>query len=147
MSKNGNHKLKELHKSEEWRNIKGKNITDGKVRNGSATNPLLKTEWKLYEDSVDRITRSSWIYHKHKINPTNLVRGKEFELDHKYSKKDGFTNNIPPEVIGHYSNLAMIEKSKNRKKYSNSSITLDELYCGFHSTIPSDSPSSETTIS
>lgn len=147
MSKNGNARLRELHKDEKWRSTKGKNITFGKVNNGSAIDPSIKTEWQQYADCVDRITRTSWKYYENKINPTRLIRGKEFELDHKYSKKEGFLNNVPPEIVGHYYNLALIEKSQNRKKYSNSSISLTELYSGINSTTPSDSPSSETTTS
>lgn len=147
MSKNGNAILEKLHNDKEWRNIKSKNISIGKVKNGTAISPELKTEWKLYENEVDRHTRDSWIYNQDKINPTNLIRGKEFELDHKYSKCQGFQNKIPPEIIGHYSNLCMIDRSTNRKKYSKCSITIEELYSGINSTMPSDSPSSETTIS
>ena len=147
MSTNGNSKLKELHKDVNWRKTKGKNITSGKIENGSAIDPVLKSNWKLYEDAVDRITRDSWIYYQSTINPDNLIRGNNFELDHKYSKQQGFCNKIPAEIIGHYSNLCMIEKTANRKKYNKCSITVDQLYAGFHSTMPSDSPSSDIVIS
>jgi hypothetical protein len=128
MSNHGNKKLSELHKDGSWRKEKSKNITIGKVLNGSAIDPSLKTAWKLYEDAADRHTRESWIYNQDKINPTNLPRGMIYELDHKYSKSYGFKNNVPPEIIGHWSNLRMIDQSSNRKKYNTCSITLEELY-------------------
>jgi hypothetical protein len=128
MSQRGNAKLVELHKDKTWRKAKSSNITKGKVKNGSAIDPTHKDAWVLYEDAVDRITRESWIYYQHVINPLGLERGKLFELDHKFSKSEGFKNNVPPEVIGHPANLEMIETSTNRKKYSKSSIKLEELY-------------------
>lgn len=128
MSQRGNAKLTELHKDKNWRKKKSSNIIKSKVKNGSAIDPAYKDAWKLYEDAVDRITRESWIYHRQIINPAGLPRGTMFELDHKFSKSEGFKNNIPPEIIGHPANLEMIDRSKNRKKYSMSSITIKELY-------------------
>jgi len=128
MSQIAQEKLLKLHQDPEWRKRKGKNITLAKVQNGSAMDPALKDSWKLYEDAVDRVTRESWIYHHDLINPENLPRGSLYELDHKFSKSEGFKNNVPPEIIGHPSNLEMIDRSENRKKYNKSSITLNDLY-------------------
>ena len=126
MSKQGNKRLAELHKDEEWRRTKGNNVSNAKT-----TIPTdQRSNWIIYEGIVDRITRESWIYHNDKINPDNLPRGREYELDHKYSKHQGFLNNIPPDVIGHYSNLQMIPRYSNRKKYNKCSITIDQLYEG-----------------
>jgi len=143
MSLNGNDKLKELHKDSEWRKQKGNNISKSKSIIPEENLSL----WKLYENKVDRITRDSWIYFHSIINPNNLQRGKEYELDHKFSKQAGFINNIPPEIIGHYSNLELVPRYQNRKKHNKCSITIDMLYSGINSIIPSDSPSSDTIIS
>ena len=147
MSNKGNAKLKTLHKDSKWRNNKGANISNAKVKNGSAIDPSKKSDWQLYEDTVDRITRSSWIYNNVLINPTGLIRGKDYELDHKYSKQQGFINGIPAEYIGHYTNLHLVQQSINRQKYNTCSITKEELYALVYATMPSDSPSSETTTS
>lgn len=145
MSKNGNATLKKLHSDEEWRRRKGHNISIAK----STILEAQKEEWSLYESLVDRITRESWIYYNEKINPNNLPRGKEYELDHLYSKHRGFIDNVPAEIIGHHANLQMITRHSNRQKYNKCSISLTELYeaTGWNSTIPSDSPSSDTAIS
>jgi hypothetical protein len=145
MSKNGNATLKKLHADEGWRRVKGHNISVAKTSILEGR----KDEWILYESIVDRITRESWIYHKEKINPDNLFRGKDYELDHMYSKHQGFLNNVPADIIGHYANLKLITRHSNRQKYNKCSITLDELYSliGINSTMPSDSPSSLTVIS
>jgi hypothetical protein len=123
MSKNGNNKLKELHSNKEWRREKGRKISLAKSKIPIEKKP----EWELYENAVDKITRESWIYHYDKINPNNLPRGKNFELDHRYSKHQGFLNNVPAEIIGHYTNLQIITRYDNRKKYNKCSITLEEL--------------------
>lgn len=123
MSEAGNTRLKELHKDKDWRRKKGWNISNSKT-----SYPLdRRTEWELYENTVDRITRESWIYHNDKINPHGLVRGTDYELDHKYSKIQGFLNNVSPEIIGHYLNLELIPRYANRSKRVKCSITLEEL--------------------
>ena len=126
MSDRGNNKLAELHKDEQWRRTKGKNVSKAKI-----TIPLDQLPaWQMYENLVDRITRESWTYHQSKINPDNLPRGKGYELDHKYSKHQGFLNQVPPEIVGHYSNLQMIPRHSNRKKYNKCSVTIGQLYEG-----------------
>tara|TARA_R110000868_G_scaffold401767_1_gene677424 strand:- start:1289 stop:1873 length:585 start_codon:yes stop_codon:yes gene_type:complete len=124
MSKNGNKRLVELHNDEQWRRNKGNNISKSKITIPADQKP----NWVVYKNTVDRITRESWIYHYNKINPNNLSRGCEYELDHMYSKHQGFLNNVPPEVIGHYSNLQMIPRRSNRVKYNKCSITLEDLF-------------------
>jgi hypothetical protein len=126
MSDRGNNKLAELHKDEQWRRAKGKNISKAKITIPFEQLPA----WQMYENIVDRITRESWNYHHDKVNPDNLARGKGYELDHKYSKHQGFLNQVPPEIIGHYSNLQMIPRYANRKKYNKCSITIEQLYEG-----------------
>ena len=102
--------------------------TETKIKNGIAIPKHLKTDFELYEEKVDNITRTSWQWHQNKINPTNLLRGQDYELDHKFSKIEGFNNNVPSEVIGHYANLELLPKNENRSKRTKCSITLAELY-------------------
>jgi len=47
--------------------------------------------------------------------------------DHSYSVKDGFSNNIDPEIISHPANCILMRHSDNSSKNSNSSITIEEL--------------------
>ena len=102
--------------------------TKTKIKNGIAIPKHLKTDFELYEEKVDNITYTSWRWHQSKINPNNLLRGIDYELDHKFSKTAGFINNVPPEIIGHYANLELISKNENRSKRTKCSITLNELY-------------------
>lgn len=57
------------------------------------------------------------------------MRGKEFgyDLDHIYSKVNGFKNAIPVYVIGHVSNLRIVESSYNRRKQHRSDIEIEEI--------------------
>jgi len=52
----------------------------------------------------------------------------DFHLDHKYSIKQGFLDNIPVEIIGSIANLEMINSRKNIVKRSDCSITKEELF-------------------
>ena len=47
--------------------------------------------------------------------------------DHMYSVKDGFENNVPPELLAHPANCRLIIHNENVSKHKNSCITLDEL--------------------
>ena len=76
--------------------------------------------------SVNKFTRIS-------LNMNKLfmleLRGKDngYDLDHIFSKIDGFKNGIPPYIIGHISNLRIINSSDNRKKQHRSDIDIDYI--------------------
>lgn len=54
--------------------------------------------------------------------------GRAYEMDHIYSIKDGFDNDIDPILIAKKCNLRFIPKQDNGKKWRYSAITLDELF-------------------
>lgn len=49
-------------------------------------------------------------------------------MDHKYSIREGFSNNIPPYILAHVGNLEIITGAKNLAKHARCSITLDQLF-------------------
>lgn len=51
-----------------------------------------------------------------------------YHLDHIYTIFDGFSNNVPPEIIGNINNLRFIPWEENVSKNFNSCITLDTLF-------------------
>lgn len=51
-----------------------------------------------------------------------------YSLDHKYSVRAGFDNNVPPKVIGHISNLHFIPVKENSSKGAECLITKEMLY-------------------
>jgi len=101
--------------------------TNTKIKNGIAISKELKTEWELYREQVLNYTYKSWAHYQNKINPQNLERGANFELDHKFSITEGFKQNVSPKIIGHYANLELLPKFDNRSKRISCSITLEEL--------------------
>lgn len=102
--------------------------TETKISRGLAISKEQKTDWDIYREQVLNHTYKSWKYYRDKINPLELIRGKEYELDHKFSITEGFKQGVDPAVIGHFSNLEVIRKSENRSKRIKCSITLDELF-------------------
>lgn len=50
-----------------------------------------------------------------------------YHLDHRYSKFEGFRNNVPVYIIGHICNLEMITARNNLSKSRNCSIELNDL--------------------
>ena len=88
-------------------------------------------EFKKYYNEVRNITAKNLRKYKHLFdNLDNIGRCGEkgkFQVDHIYSIKNGFINNITPHLIGHPSNLRVITWEENLKKSNNCEITLDEL--------------------
>lgn len=80
-----------------------------------------KKEWELYCMEVSKITTSQkldTLKHFEKWGNRRLDEN-AFELDHKISKKYGFDNNIPPEIIGDIDNLQFIHWKDNSTKGTN----------------------------
>jgi hypothetical protein len=81
-----------------------------------------------YYLEVINITKQSWKSKFKEINPNNLQRSNQLHLDHIYSISEGFKNNIPAEVIGHWTNLRLIPKIENSSKGAKCHKTLEELF-------------------
>lgn len=94
---------------------------------GYQTEKSIESEYNLYKKLVWSETNKSYRKHKSLINPQNIERSRRFHLDHKFSIHDGFKSGILPSIIGHYHNLEILPASKNREKWSGSSINLEEL--------------------
>lgn len=107
-----------------------KKISDKKIEQG-ATPIDKRDDKKLYYDAVWTITRRNWSQHKNVIDPDNWGRTIDRVLDHNYSIHQGFINNIPPYIIGHWSNLRIITKSENSKKSYRCDKTQEQLFEDF----------------
>lgn len=99
--------------------------------------PLEKlSELQKYRALVKSISAKSYHDHYYKINPQNLPRSRyEYHLDHIYSVEEGFKNNVPPEVIGHYTNLRMLWHLDNSRKNTKCHITVNQLMERYHTAI------------
>lgn len=65
-----------------------------------------------YRQKVDSVTRKQPLDQLPGIH----LRGKGWELDHVYPVSRGFKDGVPPEKIGHISNLSMVPMVFNRLK-------------------------------
>lgn len=92
----------------------------------NAIPPELFEVYSNYRNEVDKFTNRNCIIHADKILNLSL-RGRDFHLDHKFSVKMGFINNIDPEIIAHWSNLEIIPANKNCSKGRKCSQTLEQL--------------------
>lgn len=107
--------------------------SDAQIKNG-ATPKHLRSLRQLYYDRVIYFTKLSWKAEFDKINPTRLNRSK-VDLDHIYSIQQGFRDGIPPYIIGHWTNLRMLDKKENYSKGMKCNKSQDQLFYDFFSTI------------
>ena len=103
-----------------------KYLSDIQIKNG-ATPKHLRSIRQLYYNEVKRITKINWTGHFDQINPDRLNRSK-FNLDHIYSIQQGFLDNIPPYIIGHWTNLRMINPTENYSKGMRCDKSKEELF-------------------
>lgn len=103
-----------------------------KICSGYKSTIKQEKEYRMYKGRVWSITNKSYRKFKNIINPLDLPRSRVIHLDHKFSISDGFKNGILPEIMGHYTNLQMLQSHENRKKWNNSSITLEQLISSFN---------------
>lgn len=83
-------------------------------------------DFKKYKSLVNRYTEKSLLFYGDLVENLEL-RSREFQLDHKYSMKMGFINNIPPEIIGSIVNLEILPARLNNSKKEKCSITKKQL--------------------
>ncbi len=79
-----------------------------------------------YISEVNKYTRISLSINKLLMIELRGVKN-GYDLDHIVSKVNGFRNSIPPYIIGHISNLRIIDSSYNRKKQHNSEKEISEI--------------------
>ena len=103
-------------------------VLDTKIKNGVCRTEEEKSALEIYMSQVENFTKDSWYYSYSRINPDGLERGKEYHLDHIYSRKEGFDNNVPPEVIGHWTNLRLLPAKLNNGKSAGCDKTIEKLY-------------------
>jgi hypothetical protein len=82
-----------------------------------------KSAFLEYARKVRWLSEKTYKKHMRQINPNNLPRalcGVEggYQLDHKTSIKEGFDNQLKPEVIAAVGNLQMLPWRINREKHS-----------------------------
>lgn len=99
-----------------------------KNKEWQSLNPKDRTLMEEYYNAVRLVTNRSWYEHFYIINPERLQRSKDLHLDHIYSIAEGFKNGIPPEIIGHWTNLRLLPKLDNSSKGADCHKTKEQLY-------------------
>ncbi len=118
-SRTSEEKLKSIHKSLETREENGH------------ININTPEKEKYYQD-VWRYSNFYYNENKGIIDPDskrNINGG--CRLDHIYSIFQGYRDGIPPEVLGHYSNLQVIPEEVNRAKSTSCGKSKEELFEDF----------------
>lgn len=102
------------------------NQLNAKARNGHININTPEKE-KYYQD-VWRYSNFYYGEYKEIIDPENKrnMNG-GCRLDHIYSIFQGYRDGIPPEIIGHYSNLQVIDEEVNRLKGSTCGKSKEQL--------------------
>lgn len=85
-------------------------------------------DWIQYRKKVYKLSDIAFYKHYYEINPSDFKRGKNYHLDHIYSVKEGFTNNIPIHIIASKHNIRIITAYDNISKSSRCDISLDCLF-------------------
>lgn len=87
----------------------------------AAKRKLDTPEYRRYRNRVSTLTKQTYQKYKDVINPNNYKRtiagvDEGYHLDHKISCREGFDNNMAPELISDVSNLQMLPWLENVRK-------------------------------
>lgn len=98
------------------------------VANGRWVDPAKRTEWAQYKFRVKYLTAKAYKKFKGTINPNDLPIGLcQYQVDHIYSIRHGFENNVDPAIIADLANLRLLWHTENKSKHIRSDHTLEEL--------------------
>lgn len=104
-------------------------LREKKELNGVWIKLVDKEDYELYCYMVDKHTSQqplNRLINSERRGRTDLKEN-AFHLDHKYSKREGFLNNVPPFIVGSIHNLEFISATENTQKQSNCSIDINTL--------------------
>lgn len=94
----------------------------------SLSNQSLLEEFQTYANEVWKFTKLNLMLHSDKVTDIDK-RGRKHDmsLDHVYSIKQGFIDDVDPEIIGHWTNLAVVDNSYNCAKQARCDKDLNQL--------------------
>ena len=118
--------LKQKH-GEVWKDIYQQRCKDYRInmeKLGIWIVSSLKDEWNQYRDLCTYYTKETVFDHNIKdIEYRSIL----FHLDHRYSIKQGFLDEIDPKIIGSIVNLQMLPAKVNCSKKEKCDITIKQL--------------------
>jgi len=80
--------------------------------------------WLLYQETVRRLTEKS-IREEYLENVQH--RSRQYHVDHLLSIREGFEQDVPPDLVAHICNLRVVHARDNLRKGQKSSLTFSEL--------------------
>lgn len=109
---------------DKWR----ENWYSSMVENGTFLNPKHLKQFKKFKRKVYQQTRKNLKHDGKYVGYYPLIYQEEGKvIDHKYSIKEGFINQVPLSILSHVCNIEMISFSDNAKKGAKCSQTMEEL--------------------
>lgn len=107
-----------------WR----ENWYNSMIENGKFQNPAHLKQYKKFKRKVYRHTRKNLERCGDYVGYyPSIYKCEGRVIDHKYSVKEGFINQVPISVLSHVCNVELISVSENAKKGAICSITMEEL--------------------
>lgn len=111
-----------------------------RLRNKNMVPIELREPYIIYKQRVIKFTKETLKEYAHKIKNIekrdNHARNPDaYHIDHMVSLYDGFTNGIPPFIIGSLHNLRCIHYKENLKKQKKSCKTVTQLLDEYYDTI------------
>lgn len=82
---------------------------------------------RLYKARVRKVTSRQPLHLLPNFEKRGMIGRGGWHVDHMYSVAEGFKNCVPPEVVGHITNLVMMPGALNVKKQAVCTITLEQL--------------------
>ena len=118
--------LEKKYGDENWNNKEKTKST--RIKNGTQIDDSKILALKEYKKISINRTITIFRNNEKLINPKNLKRGmKKYHIDHRFSLKQAFLNDVPLEIISHPCNLKMIWWKDNLKKQDICEISLETL--------------------
>ena len=108
-------------------------VKKGSIRERSVIKKMLSTRQEKYKKKINNFIPTSFDEYAKKVRQLSYAKLKDktpegMEIDHLYSIKSGYENNVPVKIISDVKNTQFLTPEQNREKGSNDSITLEELY-------------------
>lgn len=108
-------------------------VKKGSIRERSVIKKMLSTRKEKYKKKINNFIPTSFDEYAKKARQLSYAKLKDktpegMEIDHLYSIKSGYENNVPVKIISDVKNTQFLTPEQNREKGSNDSITLEELY-------------------
>lgn len=86
---------------------------------------------ELYRNSVWKESDRWWYDRYYYFTADGKLRGNDYHLDHIFSISEGFRQNIPAYIIGHWTNLRLLDAKSNHQKRDRCDKTVEQLFEDF----------------